>query len=88
MTATVVDENGVIVPDAADSVNFNISGAGTIAAVDSGDNTDTGKFQDTKRKAYQGKVFAYIKANKNSGKITISAQSGNLKSNMLNLNVK
>ncbi len=88
VTATIVDENGVIVPDAADLVNFNISGAGTIAAVDSGDNTDISAFQDTKRKAFQGKVFAYIKANKNSGKITISAQSGNLRSNMLTLNIK
>ncbi len=81
VTAIVTDENGIIVPNANDSIQFNIEGSGFIAAVDSADNTDTNSFQDTKRKAFQGKCFAYIKANKNSGKITVSAQSGNLKSN-------
>ena len=87
VTAAIVDENGVIVPDAADSVNFNISGAGTIAAVDSGDNTDTSKFQDTKRKAFQGKVFAYLKANRDSGKINVTAAAANLKSGAIEIKV-
>jgi beta-galactosidase len=86
--ATVVDENGVVVPNAGDLINFNASGAGFFAAVDSGDNTDTAPFQDIRRKAFQGKVFAYLKANKNAGKITISAQSENLKSNTITINVK
>ncbi|MDQ6785459.1 MAG: DUF4982 domain-containing protein, partial [Acidobacteriota bacterium] len=86
--AEIVDDKGVIVPNADNSVVFNTSGAGYIAAVDSADNTDTSSFQDTKRKAFQGKVFAYLKANKNTGKITVSAQSSNLKSNSIVLNVK
>ena len=85
--AELVDDKGVIVPNADNLVQFDASGAGFIAAVDSGDNTDTAKFQDTKRKAFQGIVFAYLKANKNSGKVTISARSGNLKSNSVTLNV-
>ncbi|CAN5373428.1 hypothetical protein BH20ACI1_BH20ACI1_24130 [soil metagenome] len=86
--ASVVDKNGVIVPDADNLISFNAVGAGFIAAVDSADNTDISSFQDTKRKAFQGIVFAYVKANKNAGKIAISAQSGNLKSNSITLNVK
>ncbi len=86
--AEVVDANGVIVPNADNLLDFNASGAGSIVAVDSGDNTDTAKFQDTKRKTFQGIVFAYLKANKNNGKIVVSAQSGNLKSNSITLNVK
>ena len=86
--AAVTDENGVIIPNATDLINFNVADAGFIAAVDSADNADHDSFQTTKRKAFQGKVTAYVKANKNSGAITISAQSGNLKSNVLTLNVK
>ncbi len=86
--AEVVDGKGVIVPSADNLVNFDASGAGSIAAVDSGDNTDIAPFLDTKRKAFQGVVFAYLKANKNAGKIKITAQSGNLKSNSIELNIK
>jgi beta-galactosidase len=39
VTVTVVDENGVLVPTAGDLIRFKVSGAGVIAAVDSGDNT-------------------------------------------------
>lgn len=85
--AEIVDGKGIIVPNAGDLVNFNASGAGSIVAVDSGDNTDTAPFQDTKRKTFQGIVFAYLKANKNFGKITISAHSGSLQSDKISINV-
>jgi beta-galactosidase len=86
--ATVTDENGVLVPNASDLINFSIQGSGFIAAVDSADNADIHSFQDTKRKAFQGKCFAYVKANKSSGKISLSAQSGSLKSNAISIAVE
>ena len=79
--AVVADENGVIVPSADNLINFNVTGQGFIAVVDSADNADTASFQDTKRKAFQGQCFAMIKTNAKSGKITINAVSGDLKSN-------
>ena len=85
--AKIVDINGVIVPSANDSVTFKVEGAGVIAAVDSGDNTNIAPFQDVKRKAFQGIVFAYIKANKNTGKITVSASAPNLTENKIEINV-
>jgi beta-galactosidase len=88
VTATILDENGVIVPDANNLVNFEISGAGDIVAVDSGDNTDIDPFQSSKRKAFQGKVFAMIKAKSDSGKITIAARSSEMKSNSVTLNIE
>jgi beta-galactosidase len=87
ITATVADANGVIVPTANDLVDFSAKGSGYIAAVDSGDNTDHDPFQSTKRKAFDGRCIAYIKANKNSGTISITARSANLTSNTLTLNV-
>lgn len=87
VTATVTDENGVIVPGASDLINFKATGAGFIAAVDSGDNADHDLFQDTKRKAFQGKCVALLKANKNSGKISVTATAKNLSGNAITITV-
>lgn len=86
VTALVVDKNGVIVPDANQMINFAINGSGVIAAVDSGDNNDHDPFQTTRRKAFQGRVFALVKANRDTGKIVIKATSGSLKSNSVTIN--
>jgi beta-galactosidase len=83
--AEIVDEYGVIVPTANDMVKFDVSGGGVLAVVDSADNTDTDLFQTTQRKAFQGRVFAMIKARSNSGTIKVFAQAGNLKSGTISL---
>ena len=87
VTATVVDDKGVIVPTANDLIAFEVAGSGLIVAVDSADNTDHDPFQATKRKAYQGRCLGYIKASRNSGRIKISASSGSLRSNTLTIEV-
>lgn len=87
VTATVVDENGVPVPTANDLIDFDAKGSGSIVAVDSADNTDHDPFQATKRKAFQGRCLAFIKANRDSGKIMVSATAGNLRSNMVTITI-
>lgn len=85
VTATVTDENGTIVPNAGDLIEFGISGPGAIAAVDSADNADHDPFQATKRRAFNGRCFAYIKVSKGVGKITVTAKSGNLSGNTVTI---
>lgn len=87
VTATIVDGNGVAVPAANNLITFETKGSGFIAAVDSADNADHSPYQDTKRKAFQGKCLALIKANKGSGKITVSARSADLSSNTVTIGV-
>lgn len=87
VTAKVVDENGIIVPTADDLIQFDATGAGIIAAVDSDDNRSLEPFQATKRQAWQGMCFAYLKANKNSGKIKLTATAPNLESSLIYVNV-
>jgi beta-galactosidase len=79
VTATVVDQNGVPVPEADNLINFTALGVGSIAAVDSADNTDHDPFQATKRKAFQGRALAYVKAISGTGTIRIVAESPDLK---------
>jgi beta-galactosidase len=87
VTATVVDANGVPVPDAGQLISFNATGSGSIVAVDSADNTDHDPFQTTKRKAFKGRCLAYIKTDKASGAITVTATAGDLKSNEITITV-
>lgn len=87
VTAKVVDENGVIVPSADDLIQFNATGAGFVAVVDSDNNQSLESFQATNRKAWQGICFAYLKANKTSGKIKLTATATNLKSGSIEVTV-
>ena len=87
VTVTVVDENGVIVPDATDLITFQVSGAGILAAVDSADNNSHESYQGTTRRAFQGLCFAMLKANANKGKIKLTATAPNLKSSAIEIKV-
>lgn len=86
VTATVVDENGALVPNAGDLITFKISGPGVVAAVESADNNSHEPFQASERRAYQGRCFAIIKARAASGRITIGAFASGLKSSSITIN--
>jgi beta-galactosidase len=62
VTATVADENGVAIPDGHDEITFALTGPGVIAAVDSADGASHEPFQAMKRRAYQGRCVAILKA--------------------------
>ena len=75
---SVLDEQGVLVPDTGDEISFAIAGPGAIAAVDNGDNSSHELFQGTGRKAYQGRCFAFVKATAAPGRITLTASAPGL----------
>jgi beta-galactosidase len=77
LTATVVDANGVLVPNADPLISFQLSGPGAIAAVDSPDHTSHEPFQASSRKAFQGWCIAVLKA-KGPGPITLTASAPGL----------
>ena len=85
VTATVVDENGVLVPNAGDLITFTTTGPGVIAAVDSGNNNSHEPFQASERQAYQGRCFAMLKATATSGHTTIKASAPGLKSSSITI---
>ena len=79
LNASVVDENGILVPDASNLITFKVGGPGVIAAVDSSDINSHEPYQATERRAFQGLCQALIKTNKNSGVITVTAMSDGLR---------
>jgi beta-galactosidase len=78
--ATVVDDYGVLVPEAGDLVQFAVAGQGRVVAVDSGDIASHEAFQAAERKAYRGKCVAIVRGNADSGRVTVTAGAKGLKS--------
>lgn len=76
--AQVVDEDGVLVPDAGHLIQFDVTGPGEIAGVDSGSVVSHEPFQASQRHAFQGRSFAIIRAISSEGAITVSASAEGL----------
>jgi beta-galactosidase len=70
----LVDENGTVVPNAADHVKFTVSGPGKMVAVDSGNVVSIEPFQASERRAYQGRCLAILRAT-GQGTIKLSASA-------------
>ena len=85
VTATIVDKNGVTVPNADDLITFKISGPGVIAAVDNGGNASHEPFQAGERRALQGRSVVFIKATTPPGKITLTASAPGLADGSLSI---
>ncbi|GGZ87334.1 beta-galactosidase GalB [Algibacter mikhailovii] len=81
ITVKVVDESGKFCPLANNLINFEVKGAGTIAAVGNGNAATTEPFQANYRKAFNGLCMLIIKSKKGkAGEIKIKASSENLDS--------
>jgi beta-galactosidase len=84
VTASVVDENGVLVPGADHLVTFKTTGPGVIAAVDNADNASHEPFQASERHAFQGQCLAIVKAS-GAGRVAVTASSPGLASATVNI---
>jgi beta-galactosidase len=74
----VVDAQGVVVPQAANTIDFTISGPGVIAGLDNGNAISHESYKGTARSAFSGKALAIIQSTTTAGKITLKASSGSL----------
>jgi beta-galactosidase len=87
VTASVVDADGIVCPNADKLISFTISGSGIISAVDNGDTNSHEPYQAAERHVFKGKCVAVIKAKSSSGKITISAASSGLTTGTLSIGI-
>jgi beta-galactosidase len=74
----VVDAQGIVVPQAANTIDFTISGPGVIAGLDNGNAISHESYKGTSRSAFSGKALAIIQSTTTAGKITLKASSGSL----------
>ncbi len=85
--ATIVDADGIPIPQADKVITFSVTGPGVIAAVDNGDNDSHELFQVAERHAYEGSCAAFVKAAHPGGKIVLSASAPGLKGDSILLPV-
>ena len=84
----VTDENGVAVPDAADSVRFTLSGPAVIAAVGNGDPRSHESHQGSMHKVFGGRGLLILRTQKQPGRIELEAVADGLKTAKLVLEAR
>jgi beta-galactosidase len=75
VTATLVDEHGVRVPDSHLQVDFGADGQAGIVAVDNGNLRDHDPYQASRRTLYDGQAVAILRANADRGSVTVRASA-------------
>ena len=83
ITASVVDANGTLCPDAENSLNFKVTGNGTYKVVANGDPTSLELFHLPKMKAFKGKLVITVQSTEQAGKLNLSVSAKGLKAAVL-----
>jgi beta-galactosidase len=78
VTVTVEDAQGVMAPRADNSIHFDISGPGEIAATDNGDATSFESFQAHDHKAFNGLCLVIVRSTRSAGPIVLKASAAGL----------
>lgn len=85
VTVKVTDKDGNMVPDAANLINFQVEGEGTIAGVDNGCQASTEPFKANYRKAFNGMCLLIVQSTEKGGNIKVTASSEGLEPKTLEL---
>ena len=75
---TVTDQQGNVVPDAAQLISFSVEGKGTLAGVDNGYQANIASFKAPQIKAFKGKCMVIIRSGEEPGYIYIKAKAQDL----------
>ena len=78
ITAEIVDDNGTIVPDAENLIEFTVEGDGSIAGVDNGDPVSHESFKGIQRKAFHGKCMVVMRGGEKQGILKLKATAAGL----------
>ena len=74
------DAKGRVVPTIEGTVTFEVEGAARIIAVDNGDHSSDDLFDGNSKALYEGFAMAIVRANRQAGKVKITAKCDGLKS--------
>ena len=78
VTVKVVDRNGTLVPLADNLIRFEVSGDGSIAGVDNGNQISHESFKGKQRKAFHGMALVIVQSKQKAGRIYLRATGQNL----------
>jgi beta-galactosidase len=75
----IIDENGLVVPDANNLVEFKVEGDGKLIGTDNGNAEDKTMMKSKQRNAFNGLALAVVQSTLHAGNIRILATSEGLK---------
>jgi beta-galactosidase len=78
LTVEVVDHGGVLVPDASNLIQCRVTGHGTLAGVDNGQQENAQSYQASSVPAFNGKALVIVRSTRQAGHITVTASSAGL----------
>ena len=89
ITVSLVDKNGTLCPDAANRLEFSVTGAGTYKAACNGDATSLEPFTQPQMSLFHGQLVVVCQASKTPGVMTLTVKdpATGMKSTV-NINVK
>jgi beta-galactosidase len=73
-----LDAKGILVPTAALPCTFLVSGEGTLAGLDNGDQSDMTRLTSNERKLHHGRALALVRSARSPGQIRIAVGSPGL----------
>jgi beta-galactosidase len=79
ITVEITDKNGILNPQANNQIKFSIEGNGKIVAVGNSNPISIESFQQSTRKAFEGKCLVIVQSDKKAGEIRLKAFSETLK---------
>ena len=79
ITASVVDKEGNLCPNATNQLNFAVEGAGVYRAACNGDATSLELFHHPSMQVFSGKLVVLVKATTHSGEIDVTVSGEGLK---------
>lgn len=88
ITVEVVDENGIMAPDAGNQILFEVAGDAKIVGVDNGNPTSHESLKGSTIKAFNGKCLVVVQAGENKGKVVLTAKANGLKESIVNIQMK
>ncbi len=88
VTFALVDGQGVRIPDADNEVTFDVKGPGRIIGIENGNLNSLENPKDSKHRAYHGRGLAILQAERQAGKIQVTALSEGLTPATFEIDVK
>lgn len=85
ITIDIVGKNGVTVYDANNEISINIEGPAELLGLESGSSTSHEDYKAGKRKAFNGKLLAYIQSKPKNGVIKLTITSPGLETKIIEL---
>jgi beta-galactosidase len=86
VTADVVDNDGVVVPDAQPSLRFSVTG-GRLIGVDNGRQESAESYRAPHRTAFHGKALAIVAPDDGAGSMTVTAAGDGLRAGSVTVDV-